>query len=300
MPRARRSGFTLIELAIVLVAGGVVAAAIAGVLRRQQRFFVNASALLEQRVHLREATGILPGELRALAPGGGDVLAFSDSSLEIRATIGAAVACDTLTGGSGLDLAPPRLASGAELAAFTSAPQPGDIALVWDQGATDRATDDMWARVEVAATSPVAGACAASPLLDPLADAAAPRLRLLFTPGAGLPSTVRPGAFVRVVRRVRYRLYRSATGDWYLGYSEWGGSAFGGVQPVSGPFASYARGGLSLRYFDDASQELAAGSGSDRIARITVVARGVSRVGLAGEAAAAGDSQSVSVRVRNR
>ena len=119
---ARRRGFTLVELMMVLVIGACVAAAVGQVLRRQQRFYANAATLVGQRVHLRDATGILPGELRALAPGAGDVLAFSDSSLDIRATIGTAIACDTLPGGTGIDLAPPRVASGTVLAAFTTAP----------------------------------------------------------------------------------------------------------------------------------------------------------------------------------
>jgi len=95
-------GFTTVELMVALVLGGIVMAAIGTVLRRQQRFYANAAALVEQRVSLRDVTGILPGELRALSPAGGDVLAFSDSAVELRATIGTAIACDTVPGGGGL------------------------------------------------------------------------------------------------------------------------------------------------------------------------------------------------------
>jgi hypothetical protein len=274
------------------------------VLRRQQRFYTNAASLVGQRAHLRDATGILPGELRALAPRAGDVLAFSDSSLDIRATIGSAIACDTLPGGTGLDLAPARPASGAVLAAFTTAPQPGDITLVSDldaiEAAPDAGPDVAWFPAEVAAATPVLGTCASSPLLDPVADAAMPRLRVRFTDGVRLPSTVRPGAFVRLLRRVRYRFYRAGTGDWFLGYAEWGGASFGVVQPVSGPFASYARGGLSLRFFDDAGGELYVGGDATRIARVAMVARGAAGEGLSGTGRAMGDSQSVAVRMRNR
>lgn len=304
--RTPRFGFTLVELLVVLVIGAAIAAAVSQVLRRQQRFYANAASLVEQRVHLRDAAGIIPGELRALAPGAGDVLAFSDSSLDIYATVGVAIACDTLPAGTGLDLAPARLASGTVLSAFSTAPQPGDVALVSDIAAvavaadTGAAASAAWVPAEIATAAPVVGACASSPVLDPIADAVAPRLRLQFAVGVRLPSTVRPGAFVRVVRRIRYRFYRAGSGEWYLGYAEWSGTAFGIVQPVSGPFASYARGGFSLRYFDDAGEELYAGADATRIARITIVVRGAASEGLAGIARAAGDSQSVAVRVRNR
>jgi len=303
MRPAPRHGLALAELVVVLAIGGGIALAIGGVLRRQQRFYTNASALVEQRVHLRDATGILPGELRALAPGDGDVLALSDSSLDIRATIGAAVACDTLAGGVGLDLAPTRLTSGAVLSAYATAPQAGDIVLVYDAASAGVTFDDTWATAEVAATSAELGVCAASPLVAPVADATAPRLRVRFTGGVRLPDTVRPGAFVRFLRRVRYRFYRAGTGDWYLGYAEWNGTAFGSVQPVSGPFASYARGargGLSLRYFDEAGAELSSSSDASRIARVEIVARGVAAAGLSGAAIPARDSESVGVRLRNR
>lgn len=302
-PAARRRGLALVELVVVLTIGGAIALAIGGVLRRQQRFFTNASSVTEQRVHLRDATGILPGELRALAPGDGDVLAFSDSSLDLRATIGAAVACDTLAGGVGLDLAPVRLGNGAVLSAYATAPQAGDLALVYHPAATDAPPDDVWVAAEVAAASPELSACASSPLISPEADAAAPRLRLRFALGVRLPDTVRPGAFVRLLRRVRYRFYRAGTGDWYLGYAEWNGTAFGVVQPVSGPFASYVRGGrggLALRFYDDAGAELSWAGDAGRIARVEIVARGLPGAGLSGVSIASGDSESVGVRLRNR
>src|SRR4051794_2572814 len=120
---SRRRGVSTIELLIVMVIGGVVASAIGGVLRRQQRFFMNAASIVEQRVSLRDATGILPGELRALSPKAGDALAFSDSALEFRATIGTAVACDTVAGGGAIELAPAQTASSRPLSAYTTSPQ---------------------------------------------------------------------------------------------------------------------------------------------------------------------------------
>jgi hypothetical protein len=295
-----RSAFTTVELMTALVMGGIVAAGIGAVLRRQQRFYTSAASLVEQRISLRDATGILPGELRALSPASGDVLAFSDSSLEIRATIGTAIACDTVAGGDGLALAPPALGV-ARLTSFTTSPQPGDMALIFDPGSSDRATDDTWISRDVAAVSSAPSVCVGSPFAA-TADPLARPLLIRFASGSQLPSSIRPGAFVRVLRRVRYRFYRSGTTDWYLGYSEWGGTGFSVVQPVSGPFAAYSRGGaggLALRYFDVTGRELLDPGDASLIARVSVVARARVRGALSGARTAVIDSQAVGVRVRN-
>jgi len=297
-----RRGFSVIELVIVMVIGGVVAAAIGGVLRRQQRFFTNASSLVEQRVSLRDATGILPGEIRALSPADGDVLAFSDSALEIRATIGAAIACDTVAGGGAINLAPGRTGE-RMLTAFATAPQPGDIALMYDTAMPNDTGTSAWAALEVLSASPRLDVCATSRLLDPVGDASATRLQLRFVTGSRVPPTIRPGAFVRVLRRVRYRFYRASTAQWFLGYSEWDGTAFGAVQPVSGPYAPYSRGGgsgLRLRYFGSAGTEVLSPADAARIARVEVVVRGVPGAGLSGASRAYTDAETVAVSVRNR
>lgn len=296
-----RRGFSVVELVVVLVIAGAAATAIASVLHRQQRFFTNAAFLVEQRVSLRDATGILPAELRALSPANGDVIAFSDSALDMRATIGIAVACDTVPGGGALDLAPSGATSMHRYAAYTAAPQAGDVALVFDAGPTTGADDDRWLEAEVAGAAPAANGCAASPLADHTSDAD-PALRLRFTGSGSLSPTVRPGAFVRILRRVRYGFYRAGSGDWFLGYSEWGGAGFGTVQPVSGPFAPYAaggRGGFALRYFDAAGAALAPSANASRIRRVEITARGLSGRGLSEGRRSPADSQTIVVRPRN-
>jgi type II secretory pathway pseudopilin PulG len=298
-PGMKRAGVSTIELLIVMVIGGVVASTVGGVLRRQQRFFTNASSLVEQRVSLRDATGILAGELRALSPGGGDILAFSDSALEMRATIGTAIACDTVAGGGAIELVPAAGPSSRPLSAYTTSPQAGDVALVFDAAASD-ASAAGWTTLEVASASPRTDVCATSRLIDPASGAA--RLELRFASSARLPSTVRPGAFVRVLRRVRYRFYRTSASQWFLGYAEWDGIGFGGVQPVSGPYAPYSRGGgsgLSLRYFDRAGAPVTAPADAGRIARIQISVRGPAGGSLSGSTRVVTDSQAITVRVRN-
>ena len=298
--RVTTGGFTTVELMIALVLGGIVMAAVGGVLRRQQRFYTSAASLVEQRVSLRDVTGILPGELRAVSPPGGDVLAFSDSALELRATIGTAIGCDTIPGGGGIALVAPS-GRRAQLSSYTTAPQAGDVALIYDGGATDRADDDSWISLAVADVAPSPAMCVGSPFMS-ITDVATAPMVLRFGAGSGVSPSVRPGAFVRVLRRVRYRFYRAGTGDWYLGYSEWNGDGITVVQPVSGPFAAYSsRGssGVALRYFDEDGVELVDPRDAARIARVRVVARGLTRGALSATRPVS-DSQTVAVRVRNR
>ena len=295
-----RPGFSTVELIVAVVMAALIATSLGVVLRRQQRFFTNASIVVERRASLRDATAILQSELRGISPADGDVLAFSDSALEIRTTIGGAIACDTLPAGAGVDLSPTRPSPAVPLTTFATSPQPGDLALVFDQGASPGEDDDRWIASAVALAAPVSGVCLTSALTD-AADAGLSHVRLRFS-GTQLPPTVGPGAFVRVLRRVRYRLYRAGTGEWYLGYAEWDGTAFGVVQPVSGPFASYSRttaaSGLALRYFDDVGAALMPADDPARIARVQVVARSLAGGGLSNMSTT--DSQAVTVRPRNR
>jgi prepilin-type N-terminal cleavage/methylation domain-containing protein len=296
-----RRGFTTVELIVVVVIAGVLSAAIATLLRRQQRFYTRAARMVEHRVSLRDATSILPAELRALSPSGGDVLVASDSSLEMRATIGAGIACNVAVDGSTVTVAPVAMLRGTALAAFSTSPQPGDIALVFDAGVPDDSLDDRWTARDVAGVDAVESGCPTPLDAIELAGLLAPRLRLAGSPLAG---SVRPGTFVHVVRRVRYRLYRAATGDWYLGYSEWDGSGYTVVQPVSGPFAAYSRiaanTGLLMRYLDANGVEVTPDADVRQITRVEVAARSVSSGGLSTDAAELRDAQDVTVRVRNQ
>lgn len=298
----RRVGATIVELMVVLLVAGMIAAGISTVLRRQQRFFTNAATVIAQRVSLRDATAMLPGEVRALSSAGGDVIAFSDSALEIKATIGVAVACDTVAGGAAIDIAAAGDASSGLLAAFSMPAQPGDVALVYDAGPTDADGDDRWEPHEISSVSQPAGACTASALMPTTAAPNAAATRLRFIGGAPMAPSVRPGAFVRVQRRIRYRLYRAGTGAWYLGYTEWDGTGFGVVQPVSGPFAAYARpsSGFALQYFDDADTPLTSPSDAARLARVELAVRGSPGAGLSGNQSSYTDSQAVAVGLRNR
>ena len=297
----RATGFTTVELIVALAIAGILSASIGALLRKQQRFYSRAATTVEHRASLRDATSILPAELRSLSPAGGDVLAFSDSSLEIRATIGAGVVCDVSADATTVALVPVGPVLGTTLAAFSTSPQSGDVALVYDVAAPDDSLDDSWVAREVASTATSDNTCVASALV-PTEVAASPRWVVRLA--TALPPSVRAGTVTHVARHVRYRLYRTGGNDWYLGYSEWDGAAFSVVQPVSGPFASYSRRsantGLLLRYFDAEGGEVLAATDVSLITRVEVVARSASAGGLSGDPSAIRDAQDVTVRVRNR
>ena len=90
-PPARRAGFTLVELLIVMVLMSFVASAIVVLLVRQQRFYGSASTVIETRQQIRQAAGILPLDLRGISSIGGDIYAVTKDSIAFRSTFGAAV-----------------------------------------------------------------------------------------------------------------------------------------------------------------------------------------------------------------
>ena len=186
---------------------------------------------------------MLPAEMRALSPAAGDVMAFSDSALEIRATIGAAVACDTVAGGEAIDLAPVRAAARDPLAAYGTTPQPGDIALVFDGGLADRSTsDDAWRRCRSAAVASAHQRVRRITVAGRHRDAARARLRLRSRSARACPPSLRPGAFVHVASprplpALPRRHVRLVPGLLGMGRRR----VQRCVQPVSGPFAPYSR-----------------------------------------------------------
>jgi hypothetical protein len=234
--RARR-GATLLELVVATALALVVAGAAGHTLVRQQRAYASLTALLAGREQVGGALALLPADLRALSPASGDVTALGPDSLQLRATIGGGVACGAV-GELALDF-PPRPADGAPpLAAWRAAPRAGDSAAVYDPGDATRPAG--WTLHAVAGFDEGAGFCAApSPFAaaGPTAGVTAPpRHRLRLDAATPLPPHAGAGTAVRVLRHVRYKLYRAGDGAWYLGFSDYrapGGWAV--VQPVTGP-----------------------------------------------------------------
>ena len=112
------------------------------------------------------------------------------------------------------------------------------------------------------------------------------RSMLRFATGPRLPPTVQPGAFVRVLRRMRYRFYRAGTGEWYLGYSEWDGTGFrrraASERSVRVILAVGAGAACSCATSTRQAPSCSSTADAERIARVSVVARGLARGALSG------------------
>src|SRR5512147_1514698 len=103
----RRRGMTLIEIMISLVLLGIVSGVIMRVIMRQQRFYQGVNQIMTQRGQLRQATSVLPIDLRSLSSAGADILVASDSSIEFLMTVGTGIVCDTVAGTMGTQVALP-------------------------------------------------------------------------------------------------------------------------------------------------------------------------------------------------
>jgi hypothetical protein len=277
MPRRltnqRRAGSALVELLVAVTLASIVIGAVASLLVRHHRILGALAGVLGARAQLREGTIILPAQLRSAAPAAGDLVTLADTAVALRATVGAGVVCAIDSARHALELPPERLASGQTLSAVVAWPARGDLAFVYDDGTLPGAEDDAWRALPVDTLVVAATGCLGSPLVDPTRDRGA--LRLAIDPLTPLPPTVALGAPVRITHGVRYRIYNSSAG-WSLGLSEWDGSAYTGIQPVSGPYAPPAAPGgvkgLTLRYADSALAATGSARAAD-VARIDIVLR---------------------------
>jgi hypothetical protein len=300
-PTPRRLGTTLVELLVALTVGGIALGIIAAIGVREQRAFHDLAESAAAAGQLRDAASILPGELRGIAPAAGDIRAGEarDTSLELRATIGSAVVCDT--NANSLILAPP--AAGSEsYAGFATPIEAGDTA--WLFSPADTGGD--WLPFQVAATSgTAAGAC-----LGPapyLTDSARTLARVAVSLAPSPPLGPALGLPVRFTRPRRYDLYRAADGLSYLGERDWNNATrkFDAVQPVSGPFLSAAASGPAFRYLDSTGAVLATPVASlGAVALVQVDLHGQTHnssraAGLAGETTPA-DSARVVILLHNR
>src|SRR5262245_946155 len=102
MPRLMRvrRGMTLVEILVALVLLGIVSGVVMRVVMRQQRFYQGVNQIMTQRSQLRQATSVLPIDLRSLSSVGNDILVASDSSIWFNVTVGTGAVCE-LVGGVG-------------------------------------------------------------------------------------------------------------------------------------------------------------------------------------------------------
>ena len=135
-------GFTLVEVLVVMVLLGVVVGGLVRVLAGQQRFYRSAGELMDSRSQVRQASFILPAELRSASVAGRDFLAASETMIDFRSTIMSSVVCVATP--NSITMPPAVLSSGATLTAMRYSPAINDIVALYNDGPTTRANDDSW------------------------------------------------------------------------------------------------------------------------------------------------------------
>ena len=294
--RQRPSGFTLLELTVVLTLLGLCGTIIGSTLVRQQNFYRGAAELLHAREGVRDAMEVLLADVRG-ASVADTVRMMADSAFEFFTTIGSSVVC---AGSSASDVVLPvqRGPRGNTLTSFATVPDSGDIAVVYNDSV---GALEPWRRLTITSFAARAsgGSCLGS---ADAVDRVGYSLRI-----ANARVQPKPGMPVRFLRRTRYSLYRSSDGEWYLGYrrcNALGVSVCATVQPLSGPYRPYSgrstATGLLFEYFDATGARLSAGAMAS-LARVDVTARAESRQRIvAGDHVSTfGDSGTVSIAIRN-
>src|ERR1700694_5804348 len=161
MRRHRSPGMTLVEVLIALVLLATVCTAIMKTLRGQQRFYRDAADVLFTRNHVRQAVTLVRLSVRGISPIAGDIVAMSDSALDIRANIGSAIVC---THGMS-DVVIPTVATGKEasLTNFLMRPSVGDLVFVFDDS-TPGVAGDRWQTLTIVGIDSTPGDCAGLPM----------------------------------------------------------------------------------------------------------------------------------------
>ena len=327
--RSSRRGMTLVEIMIALVLLGIVSGVIMRVVLRQQRFYQGVNQIITQRSQLRQGTSVLPIDLRSLSSIGEDFIAVSDSAVEFDLNIGTGVVC-AVAANNKIVLPPLVLDKGHTLTSFYPGVKldaaeiaRGVTVYVYNDSSRAGNFDDRWQKFKLVLAEEDPNLCLFS--FATALDAGKKRfvLTLADTAGKTDPVTGGPisryvgvGAPVRLMKRVRYKLFQDADSKWYLGYSEYdkATSKYLDLTPVSGPYQAYASGtgatpGFAFRYYDVDGVEIASGAGAvdrARIARVDIIARARTGSNVRTEGIQNGvdqqyrDSLAVSVMLRNR
>lgn len=314
----RQSGFTLIELMIVVSLLAIIGTMLTSLLVRQQRFHRAVTNITDARARMRDVATIIPTDLRSISTAGGDILAITDTTMQFRAFIGASVLCKFATT-TIIDLPPRKLESGNVLTSWINPPAPNDIAYLYNDGTKAGNVDDQWDPVRITDTTSATDATwcpvANVPAYTTAGDVSARRYRLTLATAPD-QAKVGVGAPIRFAREVRYSVYEAADGQWYVGYQRcvphatYGQLGTCGAREVlAGPVlpgtGSSTTSGLYFLYYKRDGTAVTAVAATDTIARIVVGIRTTSESLLKattkiGGSISGGDSLKFTVGIRNR
>lgn len=301
MSTRNRGGFSLAEIMVALVLLGIVCGGIMTVIMRQQTFYRSATDVIDTRQQIRQATTVIPVDLRGVSSVGGDIIAMSDSALDVRSNIGSGILCSH--NATQITIPPENLANGKAFTSFLTKPQVNDVAIIFNDS-TPGNQDDTWQIVSITGIDSTLAGCAAftSGSVD------ATKYRYVYNVTPNLSSLIVDGAPVRFARRAKYATYQSPSDNlWWLGYRECRGDGSGcaAIQPVSGPYRPYVpndtvNSGISFVYRDVAN---AVTNVPTNVARIELFVHGQTQAPVSlggGTAAVYKDYQKVTIAIRNR
>lgn len=233
-----RTGFTMVELLLVMVLGLIVIGAAYETLIRQEQAYKVYNAMSATQGDTRTGTDLLASEMRELSASGADLTMATADSMRFRALRKFGLVCQKDKSTKKLTLAQMGMEPFAA----------GDSIIVYVDGDSLQAADDTWQAETVTNTSlsVTCGSILGLNLATLLPDA---DLIQVTTGGAALRfDSVFPGAPVRSFEAVSYR-----TGTWsgeeYLVRAEGGD-----IAPLVGPLRDTR--GFRLRYFDEEGNEL--------------------------------------------
>ena len=257
-----RRGMTLLELLISLVLVGLMGGLIVGFLLKQERFYAGANEILQTRTQVRQASVMMPSDLRAISPAEGDIYAMSDTSIDFRSTFGSSYVCASTIASSQISIPPVTLAKGSALTTWSQQPTGFDSLALYVSGSSMGTNDDTWSYhtitgIAMAASNAAPGCTAASGLMKST-DVSASNNSFAFTISPTQSSTVGAGAGVRFFKKAHYSLYKAADNFWYLGYYDCRTNrtpVCNTIQPIAGPLRQYVSGspqlaGLRFTYYD--------------------------------------------------
>jgi prepilin-type N-terminal cleavage/methylation domain-containing protein len=300
----RRGGYTIVEFLMVVTVLGIVMAITATAFRKQQRFVTRTTGLISVRSQIRQASSVLPAELRAASSVGGDIYAMTARTVDFRAGTGGSMICRIpAVGAADLIIPPSGDLRRGRLSWWLNTPAAGDSVFVYDEGLGVGNFDDTWQRYEITSVTPVTGAngCLIASGYVTAADTARPSYRIRLS--SNLPGSTPVGAPVRFFRRTLYQLYQDSDQQWYLGYSDClRGRGCSSFEPVSGPYRPFSgspgSSGLLMAYFDSLGNGTAVPA---RVARVQIFMSG--KTGIANEPVGLDeslDSLSFAIGLRNR
>lgn len=257
-----RRGMTLLELLISLVLVGLMGGLIVGFLLKQERFYAGANEILQTRTQVRQASVMLPSDLRAISSAAGDIYAMTDTSIEFRSTFGSTYLCSSDKVNSKIIFPPLTLAKKSQLTSWSTMPGVNDSLALYVDSTSVAAGDDRWSlhtitAITLAISNGGSGCLSTSGMMKST-DVTSLNPSYNFTIAPTQSATVSAGAAVRFFKRVHYSLYKAADNQWYLGYYDCRTSRVpvcNTIQPIAGPLRPYVAGqpqqaGVRFTYYD--------------------------------------------------